>query len=364
MIEYAIPKPLPFLRLGLANLPVVVAVKRFRARDVALLALCKSAGQAVVSGTLLSYVFVFSFAGSLASAVAALLVYSVFRKLKLLGAVSNVSLCLAGAIASTGAQLCCSKLMVFGENTRYIAPVLLISGSVTALCLGLWTNVFERASRFVRFWSGELEESEVRRIVESLPDTHDGIKIETSGRSNGSLYRRGTAFFIAVLIVLLPFAVARFSAGHGWSGVFLALAFAVCFFTAGCILRHGRVKVLPSLTVVIGVTFFALFSPSGRVFVRLGTFAVTEGAVRAGLSRSLVLVGMIFASQCVFALLLPAGTIPSRLASSGLASALSRILAVLGELTSRRLSFKRGHIIETLDGRLVEVYAHYCKQCK
>ena len=58
-VEYAVPKPLPFMRLGLANLPVIIAVKKWRFKSVVLLIALKVAGQALLSGTLFSYIFIF-----------------------------------------------------------------------------------------------------------------------------------------------------------------------------------------------------------------------------------------------------------------------------------------------------------------
>src|SRR5574344_318813 len=74
-VEYAIPKPLPFMRIGLANLPILLALPKLRGRDIFLLVVLKIAGQALISGTLFSYVFVFSAAGSLSSALVMFILY-------------------------------------------------------------------------------------------------------------------------------------------------------------------------------------------------------------------------------------------------------------------------------------------------
>ncbi|MBQ1795987.1 MAG: Gx transporter family protein, partial [Treponema sp.] len=76
-IEYAIPKPLPFLRLGLANLPILLGLEVFPVATVLLLTLLKILLQAFISGTFFSYVFVFSLAGTLASSFAMIFVYKI-----------------------------------------------------------------------------------------------------------------------------------------------------------------------------------------------------------------------------------------------------------------------------------------------
>src|SRR5574344_1424039 len=77
-VEYAIPKPLPFLRLGLANLPILLAIKKMKRRDVIVLILLKILGQSFISGTLFSYIFVFSAAGSFASGLMMMITYYLF----------------------------------------------------------------------------------------------------------------------------------------------------------------------------------------------------------------------------------------------------------------------------------------------
>ncbi len=142
-IEYAIPKPLPFLRLGLANLPVILSLFVMKRRDTLWLILLKILGQGIITGTLFSYVFLFSAAGSFASGLTMLALYPLCKK-----SLSLVGLSLTGALANNLAQLAMARLILFGTNTRYIAPLLLITGLVTGLLLGLFTEYFCRKSRW------------------------------------------------------------------------------------------------------------------------------------------------------------------------------------------------------------------------
>lgn len=142
-VEYAIPKPLPFLRLGLTNLPIILSLQKMRRRETLLLVLLKIVGQGIISGTMFSYVFVFSAAGSLASALAMLTLHAAGKH-----AVSAVGLSLAGALANNLAQLALARWLLFGANARYIAPVLLTAGCVSAVLLGIVTERFMRQSRW------------------------------------------------------------------------------------------------------------------------------------------------------------------------------------------------------------------------
>ena len=60
MIEYAIPKPLPFLRLGLANIPFILGLFKLKKREYFFLVLLKVIFQSLISGTFFSYIFVYS----------------------------------------------------------------------------------------------------------------------------------------------------------------------------------------------------------------------------------------------------------------------------------------------------------------
>ncbi|MBO7047322.1 MAG: Gx transporter family protein [Spirochaetia bacterium] len=144
-VEYAIPKPLPFLRLGLANLPVIVAFFLLPSRDIYKLILLKIIGQALITGTLFSYIFAFSAAGSLASGLTMMGVHRLFKN-----RISCIGLSLAGAAANNLAQLAVARLILFGSATKYIAPILLISGAVTGLLLGIFTQIFIEKSKWFR----------------------------------------------------------------------------------------------------------------------------------------------------------------------------------------------------------------------
>lgn len=144
-VEYAIPKPLPFLRLGLANMPVIIALFIMPTRDIYKLILLKIMGQALITGTLFSYIFLFSAAGSLASGLTMLGVHRLLRN-----RISCIGLSLAGAAANNIAQLIVAHLILFGNATKYIAPILLISGAVTGLILGIFTQMFTERSKWFR----------------------------------------------------------------------------------------------------------------------------------------------------------------------------------------------------------------------
>ena len=141
-VEHVIPKPVPFLKLGLANLPVLVGLGVLRPREIFTLVALKIVGQGLVQGTLFSYIVLFSAAGSLASGAIMLLLH------RALGAhISLVGISIMGALASNLAQIGSARLLIFGESAWLIAPAFLITGSVSALLLGLFAERFVRRSQ-------------------------------------------------------------------------------------------------------------------------------------------------------------------------------------------------------------------------
>lgn len=143
-IEYLFPKPFPFFRLGLANLPVLLALDLFSPAYVLLLVALKVIGQGLVSGTLASYVFLFSAAGSLASALVMLGVHRAARRW-----VSLVGLSLFGSLASNIVQVSLSVTFIFGQTSWVIAPPFLALGVVSGLVVGVFADRFQTRSRWI-----------------------------------------------------------------------------------------------------------------------------------------------------------------------------------------------------------------------
>jgi heptaprenyl diphosphate synthase len=143
-IEYLFPKPVPFFRLGLANIPVLISLGLFSPGYVLLLVALKVVGQGLVNGTLASYVFLFSAAGSLTSALVMLLAYHAGRRW-----ISLIGVSVFGALASNAVQITLSVLFIFGESSWVIAPVFLGLGVASGVVVGLFAERFYNRSRWV-----------------------------------------------------------------------------------------------------------------------------------------------------------------------------------------------------------------------
>ena len=141
-VEYMIPKPLPFMRIGLANLPLMMALDIFSLPAFLLLICIKVIGQGLITGTLFSYIFLFSLTGTFLSALLMFLLRRIFGRER----ITLVGIGTAGAFVSNISQLALAHVFIFKENVRYIAPPFLAAGIVTGIVLGVFCEVFIRKS--------------------------------------------------------------------------------------------------------------------------------------------------------------------------------------------------------------------------
>jgi heptaprenyl diphosphate synthase len=136
-IEYMLPKPVPFLRIGIANLPILIGLDLLPVPALLLVVLLKVVGQGLIGGTLFSYVFLFSAVGS-------------FLIRRTLGKrISLVGVGVFGALFSNMAQIVLARYLIFGEGAWLIAPPFLALGTVTSVILGLFAEKFSATSRWL-----------------------------------------------------------------------------------------------------------------------------------------------------------------------------------------------------------------------
>lgn len=143
-VEYVIPKPLPFMRIGLANLPLMLALDIMPMGGVLSLLIIKVLGQALISGSLFSYIFLFSAAGSVASTGVMFALRRGFGEQR----IGFVGIGCLGALASNMTQIALARCFVFGESAKFVAPPFLAVGVLTGIALGLFCEAFIARSRW------------------------------------------------------------------------------------------------------------------------------------------------------------------------------------------------------------------------
>jgi heptaprenyl diphosphate synthase len=144
-IEYIIPRPLPFLRLGLANLPLLLTLDLLPFAQFLMLIGLKILGQSLIQGSLFSVIFLFSAAGTLASGLAMYGAHRLFRS-----RISLIGISILGALASNLSQLALARQFVFGPSAWLIAPPFLLVGLVTSTALGVAAQQYRKRSVWLK----------------------------------------------------------------------------------------------------------------------------------------------------------------------------------------------------------------------
>ena len=129
-VEMLIPLPvaLPGVKLGLANVVIVIALYHLGTKTAFFLSLVR----VVLSGLLFA-----GFAGLLYSLAGAMLSFLVMALLKKTGKMSIVGISIAGGIFHNVGQIIVAALVVENVKMAYYLPFLLLSGVVTGFFIGL-----------------------------------------------------------------------------------------------------------------------------------------------------------------------------------------------------------------------------------
>jgi heptaprenyl diphosphate synthase len=275
VIEYLIPKPLPFMRLGLANLPILLSLIIFPVKGTLLLTLLKVLAQGLINGTLFSYIFIFSAAGSFSSSLMMLTAFHLLGK-----RVSLIGVSVSGAMASNSIQIILARRFIFGEAAILIAPPFLAVGIVSASILGLFTGNFIEHSEWVKIRKSGTHPPAAAHQASGPPAGNSRVS------SSGDRYSR---FVFICGIITIPAFIFQpetvFSAAT-------ALFFIIYAAAAG-----KRFRLLPNLLMVTGIIAANLLTPYGRVLAEIGSFRVTAGALEAGASKAALIIGLIYISR-------------------------------------------------------------------
>lgn len=246
MIEYAIPKPIPFMRLGIANMGIMLSLYVLPIRQVLFLTLIKVFLQALISGTFFSYIFVFSLIGSFSSVFAMLFCKYIFKS-----KISFLGICLSGALANNLSQILLSYLMIFKSSTSFIAPILLISGFVSSIVLGTLTQKFVSGSS----WYKMILTEDVNNVsdLENIDSQTNLSAIKKTKTTNRKILKNLTSSFVLLLSII----------------------------------------------------FFSLLVPNGKLLFSIGSFKITQESLFLGLRRGLILILSVYISKIVVSKLPP-----------------------------------------------------------
>lgn len=132
VLESFLPAPVPFLKIGLANVSSVIALTLLGPIPMLLVAMIRVVAGSALTGTLLSPAFMLALGGALAAA-------AVMAGVRLLAGnrISELGLSLAGAAAHVLAQLLLVRLLMVGSDAVYVLlPLLLGAGIAGGMVVG------------------------------------------------------------------------------------------------------------------------------------------------------------------------------------------------------------------------------------
>ena len=132
VIESFIPTPLPFLKIGFANISSVVALMSLGGSQMFIVVVLRVAIGSMLVGSLFTPGFVLAFGGGITSGIAMLLARSVRKDL-----FSPVGISLIGSLTHVATQFLL-VLLLYVQNAAilYLLPLLLLSGFVGGIVVG------------------------------------------------------------------------------------------------------------------------------------------------------------------------------------------------------------------------------------
>ena len=348
-IEYIIPKPLPFMRIGLANLPLLLALDIFGPMDFFLLVMVKILGQGILSGSLFSYVFLFSLAGSLSSAG---LMYAL-RKLLGQKLAGFAGIGCAGAMSSNAVQLILARFLIFGASLRYLVPPFLLSGLITGITLGIFCEIFCRRSLWYAIHSsGQFSDANIQKHKNEQEEALTEISVRKPEKNSffenqrQKRQERWNKRLNNKLLFIIGLIIA--------AALILSPSVPICaiIFLLSCILAWISGKknnIALSLIVMTGIIFFNLLTPYGKVLIEFGSLRITQGSLMTGLRKAFTLQGLVMLSgACIKSDLRLPGKFGLLLAEA---------FQLLEKMRERKNTIRRGHIIEGIDRLMRELEA-------
>jgi heptaprenyl diphosphate synthase len=322
-IEYMIPKPLPFIRLGLANAPLLLAL-RMPPSSFFLLVFVKILGQALISGTLFSYVFLLSLSGTTLSAAA----MHFLRRIAPEKYMSLLGISVTGAVISSITQIALARLFILGPGAAYIMPPFLAMSIVSGTALGAFCERFAAKSRWYRD-----SPVEVSAAAPILPEKAPNKKplLDTNKIPPAPLFFAG--LFMAAALLFTKGVLVRSS---------LFFAFLLLALLAG---KAGNIFIT---FVFFGViVLFNAIIPYGRVLFEIGAFSLTEGALTQGIEKAATVEGLVMLSHV---------SISPRLRLPGRAGALlSESFLLLPRLYEKKAEIHAKTFISDIDKALLEL---------
>ena len=258
--EMIFPKILPFFRLGLGNIAILLAFD-LSFPSFLLLTLIKSLASSIMSGTLLSPFFIISLSQSFFSGISMYLLARLNQVCKnKLFSIYGISI--FGSALSALIQILLSSIYL-GKGTLALLGLMLLfsifSGILTAL-LSQILHIPSQAPVLIRNMGGQTP----KKLITPL-----------------------------LILLILSASICIFLINNL---IFLIIVFFLSFFFQK--ISGRKIYLLPHISLWLFIIITSLVVPNGQVLLSIGKFSVTKGALLQALIKSLKLSSVSALSQC------------------------------------------------------------------
>lgn len=146
VVDTMIPRPLPFFKIGLANIASVVSAVRLGYIRTLELNIIRAVSVALITGIIGTPTFILSFSGAVVSATVMSALLRFFR-----GKVSIIGISVSGAVCSLWVQLIAAGVILHDIPLSNLVPLLGFWGIVSGLLVGVLAK-----TALVKLFSGEV----------------------------------------------------------------------------------------------------------------------------------------------------------------------------------------------------------------
>lgn len=147
LVESLIILPLPFFKLGIANIPITIGFAFFNIKEIIYITVFKIIISHLLRGTLFGYPVIVAICGNIIFLAMAIPLFHLLKK-----HASFISISLIGAIAHTLGQVAGAALFIPVRSLIYPALLALIIGFITGIINGVICNkiyyIFERGMKY------------------------------------------------------------------------------------------------------------------------------------------------------------------------------------------------------------------------
>ena len=271
--EMILPRIVPFFRLGLANIVILLALD-INFSSFLILSILKATAASLTGGTLFSPFFLITLLQSVASALVMRAIYKLISR----KTISFYGISVAGSAVSAVIQILLTSLYI-GRGTFALLGPMLIFNTVS----GLLTAFFSEKSG--------IKESII--YMEKNPENLAGL---SSGElQNEKKGQRRLQIFLASILIITSISVFFIKN-------LLVLGCAFILSLTAQKLAKRKIYLLPHISLWLFIFVSAIFVPNGKVLFKLWTLSITQDALLLGAQKALTLSTVSALSQCAVSL--------------------------------------------------------------